>query len=242
METTMKGCGKMKSMKKIGMFAMTFVMAFGITVKAEAVPVLTLFDGTTTVTVTDGGVGDTNANAGAIAYSGSLGQWLISAAIGLGNPLIGTPTMPQTHLDSIDLSLNPPAGLPGPKTLTVTLTDTVAGPLSADGFNTTYGGSTQGTVRVRTYANGNQIMDSGNIVGNVFGIGFGGSGSLVGLTGMSPITLTTVLNILHPGVSPFGAETTSMNIQTSPVPEPGTMLLLGSGLVGVAFYSRRKKA
>jgi hypothetical protein len=48
--------------------------------------------------------------------------------------------------------------------------------------------------------------------------------------------------VLSVGCSDIRLDAANFSATTSPVPEPGTMLLFGTGLAGLAGVARRKKA
>lgn len=51
-----------------------------------------------------------------------------------------------------------------------------------------------------------------------------------------PFSLTSVINISVSGITDV-----IVSQKLVPAPEPGTLLMLGSGLMGIAFYVRRKR-
>jgi general secretion pathway protein D len=73
--------------------------------------------------------------------------------------------------------------------------------------------------------------------------GVSGSGTLADLqfqaltVGTSPVNLSNVI-LLDSNLSDIPYNTSNGSV--SPVPEPSTMLLLGSGLIGLAGYGRKK--
>src|SRR5690348_2337275 len=106
-------------------------------VSAYAVPTLTIFDGSTTVTIMDGGSGDSCAAAGCVVWIGTIGVWNINVDTGLTKPVTGDPT----HLD-MDLSFAAHSTRAG--NLTLSWSDdgyTVSGG-AVDGI----GGTTDGSV------------------------------------------------------------------------------------------------
>ena len=156
----------------IALMAVLGVLGVGLT-PAQAVPSLQLFDGTTTVTITDGGVGDANGAAGAITFIGSLGDWTLNVSTGASGP---APAPPYPHMDLNSLN----SSATGSSTLWIWFTDT--GFSSVPGLTGLIGGTLSSTATL-TY---NLWVDPSNVpfatVDQLFGMSFGPGGAFSALS------------------------------------------------------------
>ena len=201
---------------------------------AYAVPTLTISDGTTTQTVTDGSAGDGNSNVGVVTWVGSVGAWTLNVDTGSTKPYIGSVSSPAMDLSFL-------AGSSAAGTLTITFTDW--------GFVVPNGG-------VNDMINGNSNV-AGTVTDNVIkNWGLASAQNIVTLGPLNDLSFTSTGS----GHVVLGAQTVpndSLSIQvvithngagvTSgdklvTVPDGGTTaLLLGAGLTGLAVISRRQK-
>ncbi len=212
-------------------FGWVVVALLAISLPLYAVPTLQLQSGATIVTVADQGPGDSNPAVGAVTWIGSIGSFNVNVSTGLSKPISGTPSSPNMDLNSVDHST-------GAGTLTVRFSDdNFTGTQPA--FVATIGGTTAGTVQYDTY------VDSTNTI-------FGTETQLTSITATTtpfdgadtssvgapagPYSLTQVVTITHKG-----AGSTSFDATLAPVPEPMTVLLLGSGLAALGLLQRKRK-
>ncbi|MCD6044043.1 MAG: hypothetical protein K0R40_3646, partial [Burkholderiales bacterium] len=77
-------------MKKIYHFLRIALAIGGLTQLAQALPSLRVFDGTTTLTITDGMIGDGSGSAGRVVWDGTIGIWNLNTHVGTTTPAIGT--------------------------------------------------------------------------------------------------------------------------------------------------------
>jgi len=189
------------------------------------------------VTIADGGAGDTNALAGVITFNGAIGGtvWGVNVSTGLGYPTIGAADDPQIHLNSVNVS----SGGKGTLKLELSQTDFDLG-TNRVAFNTLVGGVSGGggIADFQTYLDqGNALYgattllhDTGAMTG-AFSDAYHGGQDVDGA-----FSLTAVGTITHKQAS-----TSSFDVDIS-VPEPGTLAIMGLGLAGLGFASRRRKS
>ena len=187
--------------------------------------------------VTDQGAGDVNPALGAATFVGSVGNFFINVTTGLSKPILGSATLPDIDLSSVDVT----SALGGTLTLEVTDTDFIGNAGVAD-FVSAIGG-TQGSGGSLSYST---FADCSN---SAFGTGialssqsFSGGGAFSG-SSTTPTSLCSGNYSLTELVSlslPGGFNGTSFDANLA-VPEPATLALFGAGLLALPFVTRRKR-
>jgi len=203
---------------------------------ASASPLLTLNlndNAGNTATVVDG-VGLGSPLDGIVTFNGSLGAWIVNVTTGVGDLVLG-----PGHIDLNSINISSSAG--GHMTLTLTETGVSMG--SGAGLISMLDGI-GGTLAV---GSGNHIdwlarVDGNTYCGSTSSISPFSNGSgctfLASIADLSNFTIELQVDIYHARGS---VGSTSFDNELR-VPEPGTLLLLGAGLIGLAGIRRRKSA
>jgi hypothetical protein len=194
-----------------------------------------------TLTLQEGSLFTTVTGTGVAQYNGTFGDYLINVTTGLS--VASTPTSPVMDLNTVNVNaVTTPAAA-----LNIYLTqDGFTGVLP--GFLATIGGTSAGTVGYETF------LDTANN-SSYLNVAHTPYATNVGLTSLSFLTspfsgsataampsisgsysLTQEIDINQVGQY----ATTSLDATLSSVPEPGTMMLLGIGMLGLAVYGKRR--
>ena len=213
--------------------------ALAVGISANATPVIRLNDGVAPlVEVLDGGVGDSSATAGVVSFNGVVGTaWILNVTTGVGSPFY-----PDPHLDLNSINASNIGGV-GTQ-LDISLSDsgfTLSSLAGVMDFIGSIGGTTQGMVTWWMYVDDtNALFGTQHLIGmgtnsgpTAFSDSFS-SGAFVDGT----FSMTLLVRINHGN----GLRTSSFDFEGVGrfVPEPGTIALLGIGLLGLAFVRRRK--
>jgi len=224
MET--KGLVNMK-LSKIIVASLAVLSCACLVQSVNAIPTLTLSDGTTTIMVTDNGAGDLDPTLGSVVFNGAVGSnFNINTSAGLTKPGDGSASAPAIDLSSLNHAL-------GAGTLTITFSET--GFTAFPGILT---GQIGGTIAPGGSLTNIVMQNALNLVTNgPFGPGaFSGSNSAALIDG-APYSLTQT------AILTFGARggSTSFDAMGSvpSVPDGGmTVTMLGIGLLAVGAARR----
>jgi hypothetical protein len=194
------------------------------------------------VTIADNGPGDLNPAVGAITFSGTVGEFAINVSSGLSKPILGSPSVPDMTLSSLNTKLTGSAA----DTLTIKLTDTDFAPFfDAELLAMDAGGTLSGSI---TSVKLQAFVDPTNTEFGTLGPGaqltfstspFSGSSSV----GVGPLTAPYSLTIVDTITAGAGAGSINFahDVEVIPIPEPASLTLLSLGALGLLGYGWRKR-
>jgi PEP-CTERM motif len=206
----------------------------GLVPAAHAIPTLSFsVDGGAAITCADGAACDTNAAAGVVTFSQSLGDFSVNVTTGLSKPIL-TGGSPLMDLNTVNVQI-----WGGPHTLQIKFSDT-GFDIYGGRITTTYGGTLNGIGASMEYS---AYYDAGNALfgeGTLIGTANSGSGAFSGSAdgGWSPNDLYSVTPVLT--LTTGGGMTVFSGDFAVNVPEPGTLALVGLALLGLAVVHRRR--
>jgi len=198
---------------------------------ANATATLELISGSTTITVPD------TSGSGVAGYSGTVGGWNVSFgySTGVTYPTLGSAGLPTMELNSLNFAAPTTTT---PLEILFSQTGFVAPPAATLSIGGTFSGLTSLTGSAY-YGATDVLFDKSNQIGSTLIFTSSPfSGSTGGhITASGDISLTEEV-ILTPDPGGWG----SLD-ETLTTPEPGTLFLLGTGLLGLGvFRNRFKKA